>query len=199
MIGYIRGTVLEREAKQTIILTPSGVGYALSISANSAAHLPTNKDDEISLFVETIVREDAFMLFGFHTKEEQQLFRLLNNVNKVGPKLSLAILGADTPDGIVTAIRRNDSSFFKNVSGVGKKTAEKIIIDLRDKVENFTLSSGEQVEIVSISSATKEAEQGLITLGYSPQQIRTALKKIPNHEKLTSEQILREVLNMMRR
>ena len=199
MIGYIRGTVVNREPKEVTLLTSAGVGYTLSISAHTASSLPQNEEETVELFVETIVREDAFMLFGFHTKEERQLFKLFNNVNKVGPKLSLAILGTDNPDGIVTAIRRNDSAFFKGVSGVGKKTAEKIIIDLRDKVEDFTLSGGKQIEIIAISSATKEAEQGLLSLGYSPQQIRTALKKIPQHEKLTSEQILREVLNIMRR
>ena len=199
MIGYIRGTVVDRELKQVTLLTASGVGYTLFVSANSAASLPQNEEDTASFFVETIVREDAFMLFGFHTKDERQLFRLLNNVNKVGPKLSLAILGADTPNAIVNAIRRNDSLFFKNVSGVGKKTAEKIIIDLRDKVENFETSSTDHGEIAPLSSAVKEAEQGLLALGYSPQQIRMALKKITDHKTLSSEQIVREVLNIMRR
>ena len=199
MIGYIRGTVVDREAKQITLLTSTGVGYTLFISANSAASLPNDTDEPLDFFVETIVREDAFMLFGFQTKDERELFRLLNNVNKVGPKLSLAILGADTPSAIVTAIRRNDSSFFKNVSGVGKKTAEKIIIDLRDKVEGFATSDGERTETVLLSSAVKEAEQGLISLGYSPQQIRITLMKVKNQDTLSSEQILREALNIMRR
>ncbi len=197
MIGYITGKVVDRESKEVIILTESGVGYTLFVSAHTAGSMPADDTLTVSLFVETIVREDALSLYGFSSKNERELFRLLNNVNKVGPKLALSILGADSPGAVASAIVNADTAFFKHVTGVGKKTAEKIIIDLQDKVGH--LATSDERDFPVASSAVRDAEEALISLGYSLPAVRSALKKVENIDDLSSEQIIRSVLTLMRR
>ena len=150
--------------------------------------------DEAELFVETSVREDAIVLFGFRTTEEKELFNLLREVNKIGPKTALTILSSNNVEEVSTAISMGDSSFFKKVSGVGPKTAERIIIDLKDKV---TAAKGVPIVSTPEDRQTLNAQEGLIALGYNPIQVRNALAKVKNKEDLRAEQIVREALRII--
>jgi len=192
MIGYIKGTVISSNEKELIILTQGGVGY--SILTTSAIAGSSTEGDELELFIETSVREDAIVLFGFQIPEEKNLFNLLREVNKIGPKTALAIISSNNVEEISNAIATGNSSFFKKVSGVGAKTAERIIIDLKDKVTKITgISIISSVE----DRQTLNAQEGLIALGYNPIQVRNTLSKVKNRENLRAEQIVREALRII--
>ena len=192
MIGFIRGTVISGNEKELIILTEGGVGYTVLVTSEFAGSKMPGDDAE--LFVETSVREDAIVLFGFRTVEEKELFNLLREVNKIGPKTALTILSSNNVGEISTAISMGDSSFFKKVSGVGPKTAERIIIDLKDKV---TKVAGTPTVSTPADRQTLNAQEGLIALGYNPIQVRNALAKVKNKENLRAEQIVREALRII--
>ena len=192
MIGYIKGIVLSGNEKELIILTSGGVGYSvLTTSGYAGSKMP---GDEAELFVETSVREDAIVLFGFRTEEEKELFNLLREVNKIGPKTALSILSSSSAEEISAAISMGDASFFKKVSGVGPKTAERIIIDLKDKV---TKIAGTTVQTTPEDRQTMNAQEGLIALGYNPIQVRNALNKVKNRQELRAEQIVREAIRII--
>lgn len=192
MIGYIKGTVISSNEKELIILTQGGVGY--SILTTTAIAGSSAQGDEVELFIETSVREDAIVLFGFQSPEEKELFNLLREVNKIGPKTSLAIISSNNVEEISNAIATGNSSFFKKVSGVGAKTAERIIIDLKDKVTKMT---GTSVASSPQDRQTMNAQEGLIALGYNPIQVRNALLKVKDRENLRAEQIVREALRII--
>lgn len=192
MIGYIKGTVISSNERELIILTQGGVGYLILTTTAIAGS--NSEGDEIELFIETSVREDAIVLFGFQSPEEKNLFNLLREVNKIGPKTALAIVSSNNVEEISNAIASGNSSFFKKVSGVGAKTAERIIIDLKDKV---TKVIGHSVAASPEDRQTMNAQEGLVALGYNPIQVRNALSKVKNRENLRAEQIVREALRII--
>lgn len=194
MIGYIKGTVVSSNERELIVLTQGGVGY--SILTTTAIAGSNSEGDEIELFIETSVRQDAIVLFGFQSPEEQNLFNLLREVNKIGPKTALAIMSSDNVDEISNAIATGNSSFFKKVSGVGVKTAERIIVDLKDKV---TKVIGYSAASSPEDRQTMNAQEGLVALGYNPIQVRNALSKVKDKENLRAEQIVREALRIINR
>ncbi len=191
MIGYLKGTLLFLEENKAIVLTNSGVGYTVFLPLS----LSFSQNEEVELFIETIVREDSITLFAFNSKEQQDLFNLFLQVNKIGPKLALAIISAGTPQEILSAIASNDSVFFKNVSGIGKKTAEKIIIDLKDKIKKFNFNQIEHKTMPQkAQKQLKEAEFGLTALGFNPFIIKNTLSSIEDLENKSAETIIREAL-----
>lgn len=193
MIGYIKGVVVSGSEKELIILTGGGVGYSVLVTSGFAgSKMP---GDEAELFIETSVREDAIVLFGFKTVEEKELFNMLREVNKIGPKTALTILSSNSVQEITAAISMGDASFFKKVSGVGPKTAERIIIDLKDKVTAIPGAAPDQT--TTEDRQTVNAQEGLIALGYNPIQVRNALAKVKNREELRAEQIVREALRII--
>lgn len=193
MIGYLKGTVVFSNEKELIILTEGGTGYQVSVTpVLAAAH---SIGSQIELFIETSVREDAIVLFGFQRIEEKNLFNLLREVNKIGPKTSLAILSSATAEEISYAIVTGNSGFFKKISGVGPKTAERIIIDLKDKAT--CLSSTETGSNNQVDRHTADAQEGLLALGYNPLQVKQALFRITDKDKMKAEQIVREALRII--
>ncbi|HNW83069.1 MAG TPA: Holliday junction branch migration protein RuvA [bacterium] len=194
MIGYLKGIVVYSSEKDLIVLTEGGTGYQVSVTpVVASAHLA---GEPVELFIETSVREDAIVLFGFKRIEEKSLFNMLREVNKIGPKTSLSILSSASVEEITFAIASGNSGFFKKISGVGPKTAERIIIDLKDKA----LSVGTSIEPADISDNDRQsmdASDGLLALGYNPLQIKTALNKISGKDKMRAEQIVREALRII--
>jgi holliday junction DNA helicase RuvA len=194
MIGYLKGTVQHVDEKDIVVLTQGGTGYLVNIAPSQISGI--TEGEEIELFIETSVREDAIVLFGFKRQEEKKLFNLLREVNKVGPKTALAIIASGTTGEITSSIVSGNSKFFSNVSGVGAKTAERIIIDLKDKVGNlpvdtsYSVRSEEQREVI-------DAKDGLAALGYNPIQIRNAISKIENKDNKKAEDIVREALRVI--
>ena len=169
MIGSIRGKIIQRTDKYAIVET-NGVGYKISVSPET---LSKAKDGETFLFIHTHVREDAIDLYGFLDQEELEFFEMLINVSGIGPKGALTILGIATLPTLKKAIGTGDIAYLTKISGIGKKTAEKIIIELRDKV---TKDSGEQSG--SSLQGELDALEALKSLGYSQSEAREALKRV---------------------
>ena len=199
MIGYIKGTVVANEERELTILTEGGVGYVVGVTPTLNVKYP--EGENISLFVQTFVREDAIDLYGFERIEEKHLFNLLCEVNKIGPKTALSILAFAPIEEIVSAIISANSQFFKKISGVGAKTAEKIIIDLKDKTDKFSAIQGSlpaDAPALSNDRQTREAAEALTALGYNPLQIKHALAKVTDKESKNAGNIVREALKIIR-
>ena len=199
MIGYIKGTVVANEERELTVLTEGGVGYVVGVTPTLNVKYP--EGENISLFVQTFVREDAIDLYGFERIEEKHLFNLLCEVNKIGPKTALSILAFAPIEEIVSAIISANSQFFKKISGVGAKTAEKIIIDLKDKTDKFSAIQGSlpaDAPALSNDRQTREAAEALTALGYNPLQIKLALAKVADKESKNAGNIVREALKIIR-
>jgi len=167
MIGYLKGNVITRQ-NQEIWIDVAGVGYRVNVGAYSNTPLQS----EIALFIHTAVREDAITLYGFSTMEELQLFELLISVSGVGPKTGMEIIGASSGVQIESAIQQADVSFFANIKGIGKKSAQRIIIDLKNKIgslKEIDLVSDEENDMVYLA---------LKQFGFKPQIIQQAMQHI---------------------
>ncbi len=162
MIGYITGAILHASTsgKDITILTSGGVGYRVLV-AQSEAYSP---GDAISLYITTVVREDALDLFGFSTSDERELFEILTSVSGVGPRTALGILSTTTPSTLGTAIADKDIQFLTTLSGIGKKTAEKICIDLSEKIKKLSFETTRK-------TLESELVGALISMGYQSRDI----------------------------
>jgi Holliday junction DNA helicase RuvA len=175
MISHITGTILDLDLRYAVIAT-GGIGYKIYTPTETIEHLSHEKGP-ISLWIHTIVREDALDLYGFIKKSDREFFELLLTVSGIGPKSALGILNSASPDTIKDAIFEDDASHLTKVSGIGKKTAEKIIRELKEKVgisdtkDGIIRTSGKQTE----SSMAIEA---LMSLGFTADDAREAVKKI---------------------
>ncbi len=165
MIGSIRGKISLRTEKFLLVET-NGVGYKIYASSDT---MLKSAGEEIFLFVHTHVREDAIDLYGFKDMEGLRFFEMLLSVSGIGPRSAIAILGIATIDTLKMAIKTGDTSYLTKISGIGKKTSEKIIIELRDKI-------GEEFEAGSLQEEL-DALEALKSLGYSQGEARDALKK----------------------
>src|SRR5688572_17609541 len=135
MIGQIRGILIEKQPP-SLVVDVHGVGYDIDAPMSTFFQLP-DVGCEVTLLTHFVVREDAHHLYGFYTREERQLFRSLLKVNGVGPKLALTILSSITPDEFVHCVLSNDAASLVRLPGVGKKTAERLIIEMRDKLSDW--------------------------------------------------------------
>ena len=184
MIGHLRGTVLVRDALTgTIVLDVAGVGYQLIVSWQTFADVP-EQDEACSLWVHTHVREDALTLYGFTQPEERRMFQLLTSVPQVGPKNAVAVLGGFPLIELLEAIAQGDQATLQRIPGVGKRTAERIILDLREKVEPLAaalgIDDGNDTEAPlegSTDALDDEARAVLVNLGWKPKVVDTALAK----------------------
>ncbi len=190
MIGYLKGNVKYKNAKK-IILDISGVGYEVFL--NEYVLQKIKKDSEVEFFIHTYVREDAIDLYGFETPAEKKFFELLISVSGVGPKSAQQTLSLAKVDEIKKAILRGDPSLLKRVSGIGTKTAERIVIELKNKLNDLPLGKNESVDF---SSADDEVFDALTGLGYSNDEIRKALRKMPNEE-ISNEKKVKKALQII--
>lgn len=187
MIGYLRGTVIETNDKY-LILDVQGVGYTVYMAPATMPEIGR----EASLFIETVVREDAIELFGFKDKESKSFFQKLIGISGIGPRSALGILALAPVDTLIQAIVRGDGAFLTKVSGIGKKTGEKIILELRDKIEGFATAAEGRV--------SDDVFDALAALGYSPAEIREALAHLPPETmEADTQTIIRAVLAQMRK
>ncbi|MDE2399516.1 MAG: Holliday junction branch migration protein RuvA [Patescibacteria group bacterium] len=188
MIGSIKGKIILKNEKFLIVET-AGVGYKISISPDTLSK--TKKiGDEIFLFIHTHVREDSFDLYGFPDYPELEFFEMLINVSGIGPRGALSILGITTIETLKRAISTGDTSYLTKISGIGKKTAEKIVIELRDRIKNET---GEKSSL-SLQGEL-DALEALKSLGYSQNEAREALKKVTSDADTNSK--IREALKIL--
>lgn len=199
MIGSLKGTVAQLEAEYCIVDTAGGVGYRVFMSSAHLAQLVLGK--EVRIHVHTAVREDAILLYGFLSREYYDLFEILLTVSGVGPKMALGILSAIKPDAFYTAVSNKDIKMLVKLPGVGKKTAERMLLELKDKVSGSSESDDVVQEIAEAggSGAVAEAIEALVSLGYSNSEIMPVLKEIPDCASLSGEAILRQALKLFAR
>jgi len=187
MIGSINGKIILRTDKFLIVET-GGIGYKVNIIQNAAPEIKNGK--EIFLFVHTHVREDALDLYGFLKQEELEFFEMLINVSGIGPRGALGILSVASVDTLKKAILTGDTPYLTKISGIGKKTAEKIVIELRDKIGK------EGVDATGASLQDElDALEALKSLGYSQHESREVLKKVP--VELSTNVKIREALKIL--
>jgi Holliday junction DNA helicase RuvA len=168
MIARIAGDVAVRRGDHVVVETASGVGYKIAVSAYTMERIPA-VGHPVSLHTELIVREDSMALYGFVTEEEQDLFTLLLGVQSVGPKMALAVLSGGSPRELVTALAAGDAPRFQAVPGIGKRTAERIIVELREKVgvpHELARAAGDDLGARRGDDPRLLARDGLIELGY---------------------------------
>lgn len=199
MIGSLKGTVAQLEAEYCIVDTAGGVGYRVFMPSAHLAQLVLGK--EIRIHVHTAVREDAILLYGFLSREYYDLFEILLTVSGVGPKMALGILSAIKPDAFYTAVSNKDIKMLVKLPGVGKKTAERMLLELKDKVSGSGDSEDVVQEVAAAggSGAVAEAIEALGSLGYSNSEIMPVLKEIPDCASLSGEAILRQALKLFAR
>ena len=161
MIATLTGIITERDGESLVVQTDGGVGYAVSVSVGVAGRLPA-KGGRISLFTELVVKEDGWSLYGFDTPLERQIFRLLLTASGFGPKLALALLSALGADRTVRSIRARDLAALSSVGGIGRKKAERLVLELRDRFDDVAL----EPEVPS-TPGTDEAVRALMGLGYA--------------------------------
>lgn len=193
MIARIAGDVAVRRADHVVVETASGVGYRIAVSASSMERIPA-VGHPISLHTELIVREDSMALYGFITEEEQDLFALLLGVQSVGPKMALAVLSGGTPRELMSALAAGDAARLQAVPGIGKRTAERIIVELRDKV-GFPHDPVPATGTVSAARGDDPrllARDGLIELGYDLMEAERLLAGA--QAGLTAEQLVSHAL-----
>lgn len=185
MIGYLSGKVISVQEK-SIIVNVSGVGYKVFVSP--AVLQSITQEDFVNLWIFTAVREDTLDLFGFTSQNEQEVFELLLSVSGIGPKSALGILSVADMGSLIHAIKTENLTYLTQVSGIGKKTAERIVIELKDKVEKIALeyTSSEPEHMRDVIDA-------LLAMGYHEKLIRESLRNINTNLENTSE-IIREAL-----
>ncbi len=192
MIGQLRGIILEKQPP-LLLLNVMGVGYEIDAPMSTFYRLP-DVGQEIILHTHLIVREDAHHLYGFSDKEERTMFRTLLKVNGVGPRMALTILSSMDTQAFVRCIAHNDIASLVNLPGVGKKTAERLIIEMRDKIAHWQ----EHISAPILTSSSRnlmvqDAISALIALGYKPQEASRVVSKVDDGV-LNSEDLIRRSL-----
>jgi Holliday junction DNA helicase RuvA len=187
MIGKLRGKLIEKQPPCLIIELSNGLGYELESPMSTFYRLPELGAD-ISLYTHQVVREDAHLLYGFYDAQERSLFRTLIKVNGVGPKLALTILSSFEPQAFIQCIHHGDSARLTGVPGIGKKTAERLVIEMRDRFKDEVVSP-----VAVVESAEKEAVSALIALGYKPQEASRMVSKVSTAD-ATCETLIRLAL-----
>lgn len=188
MIGYLRGKLISKHPNQAIVEV-AGVGYEVNISIPTFSGLPT-LGSEVSLFIHTHVREDALALFGFLRAEHKQLFEKLIGVSGIGPRLAITILSGMQADAMVAAIKSNNVGALTRIPGIGKKTAERMVLELRDKLDAF----GAQEAIAVVSPVEEDVISALINLGYQRGVVERTLGRLPRGANESFDELFRRSL-----
>ncbi len=190
MIGSLRGSVLERNTDATVLLEVAGVGYVVAVSSRVLAELEPGTS--VFLYVHHHIREDAQTLFGFTSRDDRQTFQVLIKTNGVGPALAMAILATHPPSALFDVVSNNDVAALTLVPGVGKKTAERLIVELRDRLSVPMLDGAGTSGSVSAVADVRDALAGL---GYGTDEIRDVLRELPSGG--DSATLLRDALKML--
>jgi len=193
MIGFLRGIILKKQPP-LLILDVQGVGYEVEAPMTTFYTLP-DVDEEIEIFTHLVVRDDAHLLFGFATENERHLFRTLIKVNGVGAKMALTILSGIEADEFALCIQNNDTARLTKLPGVGKKTAERLIIEMRDRLDGLpAISNTRTNDVPNINNdPVNEAVSALIGLGYKPPEASRFVLAVAN-DGMRSEELIREAL-----
>lgn len=198
MIAYIKGEVASI-AEDSIVLEVNNIGYNIKVAASTINAL-AGISEEVRIHTYTYVREDAFQLYGFLTKDDLHIFKLLINVNGIGPKGALAVLSIMSADDLRFAIISGDAKAIAKAPGVGAKTAERVILDLRDKVsieDTFTAEKGALTVPAMEQTQKNDAVEALVALGYSGSEALRAVKQVEITEDMDIEAVLKQALKKL--
>ncbi len=203
MIGRIRGILIEKQATD-IVVDVQGVGYEIQAPMSTIYLLPAI-GKEVMLYTHLVVREDAHLLYGFLALDERHMFRSLIKISGVGPKMALAILSGMAVEEFVRTVRSNDLAALVRMPGIGKKTAERLVVEMKDKLMDWSESAS--VASIAIASPTglsdrqmsQEAETALVALGYKPQEAARVIAQVLklNGDLNRSEELIRLALRSM--
>lgn len=195
MIGRLSGIIIEKQPPE-LVVDVQGVGYEVSAPMSTFVNLPP-LNEQVSLYTHLVVREDAQLLYGFATIRERLLFRSLLKVNGVGAKLALTILSGSDVDSFARSVQEGDAASLTRLPGVGKKTAERLIIEMRDRLKEVGSAMGLDEQITtnmpSADGARKEALEALIALGYKAAEADKMIRSF-DAQGMTTEQIIRQAL-----
>jgi Holliday junction DNA helicase RuvA len=199
MIAVLQGEVAVRRTDHVVILCGS-VGYRAAVSAETLRHVPS-VGEQVTLHAHLIVRDDALSLYGFHSEQERDLFLMLLSVQAVGPKVALAVLSGGAPRELIAALAAGDAARFQAVPGIGKRTAERIIVELREKVGVTITSDGQAGPGTPIvarrgSGPRALARDGLLELGYAPGEAEELLRDAEGD--LSAEELIAHALRVAR-
>ena len=196
MIGRLQGTVLHKQAPD-LLLDVQGVGYEVLVSLSTFFAVPA-VGESVVLHTHFVVREDAQLLFGFSELAERALFRHLIKVNGVGPKMALAILSGMSASEFAQSVLNNDVATLVKLPGVGKKTAERLVIEMRDRVGDIDATNATGVAVsAKPPGIAEEAESALIALGYKPQGATKMVSRAISDDISSPEQLIRAALKSM--
>lgn len=197
MIGYLKGKILSLGTDTALIETAAGIGFEVLLSGSARGSLSGRTEGEVYTYLQ--VREDGVSLFGFSSSEEKEMFLKLISVSSVGPKMGIAALSQMSAGDIATAIATNDVKRLSAVKGMGKKTAERIILELREKVSAVAAQSvaGEAVPAVQISASDEDAVVALMTLGFTRNESAKAIARAREKGATEIEDIIRLALQGM--
>lgn len=204
MIGRIRGTLLELEPDRVVVETAGGVGYEVFVAPRLMMELPP-PGTEVTLFVHTQVREDAITLYGFADRTDRAVFRLVLTVQGIGPKLAMALVGTTDPEALAAAIAREDVPALTRVPGLGKKTAGRLVLELKDKLDKLLVAQGRDFADAAHAAlmpdaeppAVEDATAALAALGYNRREITKAMKAVAPQPDDSVQSLLRRALKVL--
>ena len=198
VISFVKGSLAEK-FEDSVIVEAGGIGYRIFVPTSVLEHLPKT-GETVKIYTYFSVREDAMSLYGFLSRQDLEMFRQLIGVNGVGPKSALGILSALSPDTLRLAVISGDAKAISKAPGVGSKTAQRIILDLKDKVkaedilDGFTEPVSGHGEVSNVGEIGKEAIEALTALGYSASEASGVVKKVTITESMTAEDVLKAAL-----
>jgi len=196
LIGFVRGKLVVKTPPH-LTVDVGGVGYDIEAPMSTFYTLPAIGSD-VRLLTHLVVREDAHILYGFGTQEERALFRNLLKVSQIGPKIALAILSGVSVDGFASLVKLQDSSALTKIPGVGRKTAERLLLEMKDKLDAVNEAVVAGAPLISPSSTEGEAWTALVALGYKPAEVTAMLKPLAGSGGSTEELIRRALQGTVR-
>ena len=201
MIGWLKGRLIEKHAPG-LLIDVNGVGYEVQAPMTTFYKLPESGD--VELYTHFVVREDAQLLYGFASKDERSLFRSLIKVNGVGPKLALAILSSIEPQTFVQCVQCDDVNALVRIPGIGKKTAERLLVEMRDRLKDWFIEgeaglaeASSRIQPSSANIVIKEAESALVALGYKPAEATKMITAVMSDEVNSAEELIKAALKRM--
>jgi Holliday junction DNA helicase RuvA len=197
MIGFLKGNLLQKQPP-FLLMDVNGVGYELEAPMSTFYDLPVELEP-VSLYVHLVVREDAQLLYGFSDQGQRELFRSLLKINGVGPRVGLAILSTLNTSEFVSCIQNEDAATLTRVPGIGKKTAERMIIDMRDRIAGLDIGGalpGESASLTVADNPVQDAMGALIALGYKPAEASRAVDAIKDQSEMRDD-LIRNALQFL--
>lgn len=195
MIGMLYGKIVDKNEPGKFTIDVAGVGYEVETSLTTFFNLES-QENFVKIYIHTVVREDAFLLYGFADKDERELFRALIKVNGVGPKLAITILSSISPYDFTQCINSQNTSLLVKLPGIGRKTAERLVVEMKDSISKLVFSSNNKTTITTKYANLDEAISALEALGFKSQDVKKVMDNIADNNK-SAEQLIREGLRSL--